>query len=798
MDQAPRNFDQDDWWFRTSFARPADVTNTPLWLCFGGLATLCDVWLNGELLLHSDNMFRSHRCRIDALLQDHNELVIRCASLDSALTQRRPRPRWKAPMIANQQLRWWRTTVLGRTPGWSLPAAPVGPWQPVWLEQPRAVQLSVLKMATRLEHNTGHAAITLAIEAAGTTAVQQAEIHFQHGTDLHVMTLQIAADTTTLSGELRIPDVKAWWPHTHGTPHRYALTLHLGLQDGTRITSSLGHTGFRQIQLDTTHGNFALTLNGTPVFCRGACWTPPDGVSLHSTTAQLRHSLTLLRDAGMNMVRVGGTMVYEREEFATLCDELGLMLWQECMFANMDFPETDEFIANVRAELNEQFTRLSGHPCVTVICGNSEAEQQAAMFGAGRELWSPRLFHEVIPAIVQELLPDVPYWPSSAHGGDFPHQNNQGTTSYYGTGAYLRPLTDARRSEVRFATECLAFANVPEDACIERMPGGLALKTHHPRWKERTPRDLGAGWDFEDVRDHYLEQLYGVHPLQLRYADHDRYLQLSRTTTGEVMSAAFSEWRRVASSCQGALIWFWQDLWPGASWGIVDATGVPKAAYYYLKRSLQPVAVNLTDEGTNGVAIHLHNETPQSRALQLEYAAYKAGSTRVAHATQSLSLAPHEQHALTALGLFEHFADHNHAYRFGSAMCDVIVATLRDAQQQVVAQGWLFPAGLNPARWPDPGLTATAQWPSADTAHLTLHAERFAQSVRIDCPGWTVEDQYFHLAPGQSRCIMLKRTMPDEDRPAEIRATLSGTLRISLTALNSSSPVHITANAPNK
>jgi len=139
------------------------------------------------------------------------------------------------------------------------------------------------------------------------------------------------------------------------------------------------------------------------------------------------------------------------------------------------------------------------------------------MWGAPRELWSPRLFHEVLPAQVRAHCPGVAYWPSSAHGGAFPHQASSGSTSYYGVGAYLRPLDDARRSELRFASESLAFANVPAPAAL---PGGPGARVHTPAWKARTPRDLGAGWDFDDVRDHYLGLLFGVDPLELRFRNY--------------------------------------------------------------------------------------------------------------------------------------------------------------------------------------------------------------------------------------------------------------------------------------
>ena len=540
LDSPARNFDADDWWFRLRFNTAPAQPNETLLLYFGGLATVADVWLNGKLLLHSENMFRSHNIDVRTRLQPDNELLIRFVALDTLLALKRPRPRWKAPMISHQQLRWLRTTLLGRTPGWSPPAAPVGPWRDVWLERQTLVHIHSPQLRTTVQDGVGQLHFTGKIEPLiKNVQIVHSELHLTRDAQRITTPLSRLADHR-YEGSLTVEQPTLWWPHTHGDPSLYKASLHLQIEHQgfeTTLEIDLGHTGFRTITLDTADDNFAIAINNVPIFCRGACWTPPDVVSLDSSKKQLERSIQLVRDAGMNMLRVSGTMVYENDEFFDLCDANGILLWQDLMFANMDYPETDEFKAEVSAEITQLTERLGGHPCLAVFCGNSEGEQQAAMFGATRARWSPTLFHEYIPKLLAESLPDIPYWPSSAHGGSFPHQNNVGTTSYYGVGAYLRPLDDARRSDVRFATECLAFANIPEESCIEKMPGGPGLRVHHPQWKARTPRDLGAGWDFEDVRDHYLKLLYGMDPLTLRYADHDRYLELSRIVTGEVMAA---------------------------------------------------------------------------------------------------------------------------------------------------------------------------------------------------------------------------------------------------------------------
>jgi beta-mannosidase len=747
LDGPARRYDAEDWWFRARLPRIAEDGGSDtdeLALVCDGIATVADVWLDGAPLLSSTNMFMRHERVLDGAPAG-GELVIRCRALDTLLGAKRPRPRWRAPMIENQQLRWFRTTLLGRTPGWSPPAAAVGPWRPVRVERRRSLVVENLVLDAGLTGRDGHVEIACRLRPLGPRP-ERVELVVEREGRTH--RAELAGDGERWTGRLEVPAPALWWPHTHGEPALYAARLVAG-----DVTVELGGLGFRSIALEEP---FRLRVNGVNIFCRGACWTPLDPVSLSADRAATAAALTQARDAGMNMLRVGGTMVYESDDFYQLCDELGVMLWQDFMFANMDYPEDDApFVASVVEEARQQLERLGGRPSLAVLCGNSEGEQQAAMWGAPRERWSPRLFHEVLLDLARAQIPGVPYWPSSAHGGSFPHQADVGTTSYYGVGAYLRPLEDARRAEVRFATECLAFANVPEPRAL---PGGPSVRAHHPAWKARTPRDLGAGWDFDDVRDHYVGRLFGVDPVALRSTDHERYLALGRAVTGEVMERVFGEWRRARSTTGGGLVWFLRDLWPSAGWGVVDAAGAPKAAYFALKRAFAPVALHLSDEGGNGLAVHVANDRPETLAGTLELALFRAGEIPVGRASRPVEVPARAALELPAAACFEGFLDLSYAYRFGPPPHDLVAATLRGPAGDVRARAFHFPLELPTLREPDVGLAAEARpGAAADEAALVVRARRFAQSIAFDLEGFEPEDAYFHLAPGEERTVRLRR-----------------------------------------
>lgn len=757
LDGPPRDFDADDWWYRTSFQVGQRESAIERWLAFDGLATIATVWLNGEQLLTTNGMFARHSCAVDEILQESNEITIRFHSLGSAMAFRRPRPRWRVPMLEQQQLRWYRATLLGRTPGWSPPAAAVGPWRPIRLESRREVHVGDVRLRAE---GDGTLEISLTASELNGRCVSGADVVVERDGIAHRASLTIVPSALRAHGRLTVPNVALWWPHTHGEPALYNVHVQLSHSLGTTRVE-LGRVGFRSIALVTRGGDFALRLNGAPIFCRGGVWNPLDPVSLSTPPNALERAMALVTAAGMNMLRVAGTTIYESDDFLDACDARGILLWQDFMFANMDYPGEDEgFLRGVEHEARQELLRWQGRPSLTILCGNSEGAQQAAMWGAPRESWEPPLFHESLATLAYDAAPGIPYIPSSATVGAFPHQPSTGVTSYYGVGAYLRPLEDARRSAVRFASECLAFSNVPTAASMDGSPLLRSLRVHHPRWKERVPRDLGAGWDFEDVRDQYLKELFGIDAVALRTVDHARYLELSRVLTGEVMARVLAEWRRGGSATRGALVLALRDLWSGAGWGLIAADGEPKPAWYVARRAMLPVSLALSDEGLNGLDAHITNDFPTHFRGSLELALLGDGESIVERATHDVEVTPHDSRALPAASLFPRFIDLNHAYRFGESEHDVVAATLRNMTGTVAGRAAYFVGAQLRSRERDVGLTCVLRQECDSTFVATFGARRIAQWVALDVPDFDVDDNFFHVFPHEEHSVRLRARWP--------------------------------------
>ena len=745
----PKDFDASEYWYRARVVSRSAEPGSSVWLCLGGLATLADVWFNGEHVLRSENMYLEHELDVTARVREQNEIIIRFAALNPALEARRPRPRFRTKLIERQQLRWFRTTFLGRMPSWTPPVVAVGPWRGVRLERRADVSIGSVELVPSIEADTPLVRASVAFERSQ-GAIESVVLHVgAHSAKLSPRAEQPQA----FAGQLQIPDAERWWPNGHGTQSRYPSRLVVTTVGGQH-TFELDAVAFRSVEAAPGREGLALLVNGREVRCRGACWTPTDVVSLGDDAATLA-TLRLARDAGMNMVRVGGTMIYESDAFYEECDRLGILVWQDYMFANCDYPADDAaFVALVTEEARQFHARTQARACIAVLCGGSEVEQQISMLGLPREMWKPPLFHDTLRALSHDLRPDVPYLTSSPTGTGLPFQADRGVTHYYGVGAYLRPLEDARRADVKFASECLAFANVPEPQTVETLLAGKA-PFHDPRWKLRVPRDNGPGWDFDDVRDFYVKLLFGVDPVLLRYQDPERALALGRVASGEVMASTLVEWRRAASNCRGSLIWLLRDLWPGAGWGIIDANGVPKAAYYYVKRALQPRVVFLTDEGVNGLTLHVVNDDPRPLEGDIDIVLWKTPGTQIAAASTSVSIAPFGTHQVACAELFEHFIDLTHAYRFGPPAYDVAVASVRG--QTAIADAHYFVNELpSHAAAGDGGLVASGSLTADGTLELRVSAASFAQAVAIDVPGFVADDSYFNLCPGQQRSCQLR------------------------------------------
>ena len=721
------NPDDYDWWYRTTFTAEHATS-----IEFEGLTFPATVFLDGAPVADCESMFLP--LRIECSAGDH-EVVIRFGSLNHWLTTRRPRGRWRSTLVGAPGLRWARTTLLGRAPVYGNLPAPVGIWRPV-----TAVAAHI--RTDVVAHVDGNV-----IKVAGTSGARTIRL-----TVVDPVGEQIADESTTpTDGTFRF-DVAVecpllWWPNGYGPQHVYRVRLEA---DGVEVADR--HVGFRTLSV-SAHG-FQISVNGTPVFCRGVTWSPPDPIRAFTDTAQIRDQVRTFAASGATMVRVVGGLLFEQAQFWHACAEAGLLVWQDAMLATFDPPaEQSELIAK---ELISFLRGVSGNPALAVVSGGSETLQQPEMLGLGNDESVMDVLESVLGAAVAEHS-DAHYVrssPSAPPGADdLAIRPDTGIAHWFGVGGYLRPITDVRCAGIRFAAESLAFANPPVSDYIERHFDSAAVAGHHPDWKAGVPRDRGSSWDFEDVRDFYAHEVFGEGLLAVRRTDPERYLQLGRLAVATAMRDCFAFWRRADSGCGGALVLSGRDLVAGAGWGLLDSDGGAKPALAVLARTWAPITVLLSDEGLAGVRIDVYNDTEAPVRGELTLTATNSVGVAV-DVTRPITVPAASSATFLDTELSGRFRDLSRAYQFGPPTADA-VEVRADFDSGPTAHDILV---LNPAgRQPASVLTATASPLSEGVWVLEVASEVALRYIDIAISGWRVSDNYFHVAARLPRRIVLTR-----------------------------------------
>ncbi|MEM7432261.1 MAG: glycoside hydrolase family 2 protein [Pseudomonadota bacterium] len=757
--------DEFDWWYQCEFS--ADLDHPISILRLHGLATLAEVWLNDELILSSENMFVNHAVNVGQHLQEHNVLSIAFRSVSHALKARRPRPKWKTNLVDHQRLRWFRTTLLGRIPGWTPKARAIGPWRPIDFVQGETALHSCRVLAS-LDGSDG--VVTVDTNLQSSVPIQSASITV--GKKTIALDVDASGNDIKFSGTLKLPVVEQWFPHTHGLPVLHDYRVSVTTRDNDEQVLKSGRLGFRSIDWEQTESNVGFSVNGQDVFCRGACWTTADIYSLGADRDKLRQILSIAADIGANMIRVGGTMTYESDDFYELCDELGILVWQDFMFANMDYPIDDEaFRDNVTKECQQQIRRLSQHACLAIFCGNSEVEQQAAMFGRTAEDYQSNLFYELIPALIATDAADCAYVAASPTGGALPFHNRNGVSHYFGVGAYRRPIADAATAGILFTSECLGFSNLPSKPFLRQHFGSEQPDTLSLEWKAGVPRDAATDWDFQDVSDHYLVDFFGRDAINYRFADNATYVARATTVAGEVMRRTFPLWREPSSACSGGIVWNMMDIVPGAGWGFVATDGSRKPTSYYLRRAWHAQTVSLLDRGLDGLAAQVINDAHTAMNGVLHVAVLRNSKIPLATAEIEIALDPASQRSYSIDEAIGYFLDTTYAYRFGALAHNVVVATYVDNYGEIQTDAF-FPKDrtLAPAADAQVDVLVTR---SNGEVEVSITSDTFLQDLVLDADGFEFSDNYFHLAPNTKKTVRATRISGNTDP-----------LRGMLTALN--------------
>ncbi len=600
-----------DWVYSRDLEISANVlTRDRVLLRCDGLDTLATITVNGKRVGQSDNMFRTWEMSIkDVLRPGANRIEVGFTAPSPYLRDhhaRRALPDWRGPKEPPGRA-WLRKEPCSFGWDWGPVLSTSGIWRPISLLAYNSARLADVHI--RQKHEDGH--VELAVTAAA-ERVKEPTLHARVIVTLdgvEVASGRSAFDGPTARLRLTVAEPKLWWPRGMGEQPLYAVTVELIAQDGEILDSATKRVGLRTLRLDR-HADkwgesFQFVANGVPFFAKGANWIPADALVTRMTRERYEDLLRSAAAANMNMLRAWGGGIYEDDLFYDLCDELGICVWQDFMFACSTYPTFDDaFMRTVRAEAEDNVRRLRHHACIALWCGNNELEQ-----GLVGDDWDDthmswddygRLFDKLLPQVVKGLDPDRDYWPSSAHSPcDRANANNPtcGDAHLWEVWHGRKPFEWYRTCEHRFNSE-FGFQSFPEPRTVYgfTLPQDRNVTSYVMEHHQRS----GIG---NTVIVQYMLEWFRL-PTSF-----DATLWLTQILQGMAMKYAVEHWRRSMPRGMGTLYWQLNDTWPGASWSSIDYHGRWKALHYMAKRFYSPVLVSAVEDLDRGqVDVHVTSD----------------------------------------------------------------------------------------------------------------------------------------------------------------------------------------------
>lgn len=594
----------------------AQLAHAHVELVCEGLDTLAHVSLNGREIAFADNMHITWVWDVkEQLHAGENTLEIRFDSpILYCAKKAEEAPGWESS-DATPGFRHLRKAhcMFGWDWGPRLPDA--GIWRPIFL---RTWDTARLENALMLQaHHDGMVDVTIRPEIAGESA-WSAEITAPDGEVI------IIPETTAAEQVITIEHPQLWWPNGLGKQPLYRVTVRLATGD-TRVWRIGLRTMTVSREKDEWGEEFCHVVNGVKVFAMGADYIPEDNILARVTPERTRRLLEDCKAANFNAIRVWGGGYYPDDAFYDICDELGLMVWQDLMYACAFYDLTPDFERSIRVETHQNVARLRHHASLALICGNNEMEM--FMAGANSALINHRtwefvptyphhitdyvkMFEYILPAIVKETAPQTSWWPASpSSGGNFdaPNDENRGDNHYWDVWHGEKPFTEYRKFFFRYASE-FGFQSFPCLKSVEQftLPDDRNIFS---RVMERHQRNQAANGKILS----YLSQTF-------RYPNSfDDLLYASQLMQAEAIRYGVEHWRRNRGRCMGAIIWQLNDIWPVASWASIDYYGRWKALHYAAKRFFAPVMISAEEEGelSQNPKINEYHPAPLEKSFRL-------------------------------------------------------------------------------------------------------------------------------------------------------------------------------------
>lgn len=760
--------EKEDWEFQTIF----DVDETILQkkhieLVFNKLDTYAHIYLNDSLVLETDNMFRTWEVDVKKwLLPTGNRLHIYFESPINKTAEDWKNLGYELPggirtMSRKAQFHYgwdWGPRFVGCG---ILQIPEIRAWDDVLIENifvtTQSFSPEVAKMVARFRYRSD--------------LNQAVSVTTHDGRRVSLEDRKLSAGVHEDSVTWEVPNPQLWWCRDLGEPHLYDFTIEI--KKGAQVVEKASvRTGIRTIELvqdkDEKGESFYFKLNGVPVFAKGANYIPQDIFQDRVTFHDYERLLDDAVAGGMNMLRVWGGGIYEDDIFYNLCDEKGILVWQDFMYACAMYPGNGKFLKTAAREALEQIERLRQHPCIALWCGNNENNEAWNHWGwqmqfndaQRKQLWREyqTLFNDLLPTYVANDGGNVPYWESSPkYGRANPKSLTEGDSHYWGIWHDEEPFEMFNKKVPRFMSEygfqsfpewrTIQSFTLPEDRQLESKV--MLLHQKHPRGNaliaEYMKRDYRTPDNFED------------------------FVYVSQLLQAEGMRTGIEAHRRNKPYCMGTLYWQLNDVWPVASWSSIDYLGRWKAMHYYVREAYSPLAaLPLMEEDSlkiYGVNDHLGTETVSLRVRALQFEGKVLSETTIPNIslrTDSSVLIWKEQLKTVMDGK--------------KAESVVIEIVLTNANNQSVYRRLFYPASPRKQKLPRPGIKLVAT--KVDQGYsIDIQADKLARNVLISTEAEGLfSDNYFDLLPDERKTVFFKTSAElDIQKAFQVKSLIDAT-----------------------
>lgn len=566
-----------DYRFSTSFVSTPEMLENNVILHCDGLDTLCTLSLNGRIFAKTDNMHRTYEFSISPYIKEgENLLTVDFAAVDPFIKTRN----------AELCLSDTNDTMLGFSyirkayymMGWDwgpmLPDA--GIWRDIYILIENSSRITDFNISQH--HSGGKVFITPHISQSRDAQV-------------HVRLITPSGERLEISPgkEYEIASPELWWPNGLGEQPLYTVEVSL-IENGAKVDFCSKRIGLRTLELIQEKDRFGKCFyhkaNGVPFFAMGGDYIPEDCILSRMTPERTRKLLTLCRSSNFNAVRIWGGGIYPSDEFYDICDELGLIVFQDLMFACAPIPDNDEFIENISVEVEQNLCRIKHHACLAVISGNNEIEELIGNRSDDIKENYLNIFEGIFPEIIKKVCPEIPYVSSSPSTcGHFiePSNENYGDTHFWEIWHGGKPFKDYRKHYFRYLSE-FGFQSFPCEKTVYQ-------------FTEPSDRNI-----FSRIFEMHQRNGAANKKILTYLADTFRYptcfetlLYASQLLQAEAIRYGVEHFRRNRGRCMGTLYWQINDVWPVASWSSIDYYGRLKALHYVAKRFYAPVLLSCAE-----------------------------------------------------------------------------------------------------------------------------------------------------------------------------------------------------------